>query len=308
MPSDKDSVAIERIGGGGGEDELPQLVIEKLMIRKPAQNRILLGPGVFLEFISYSTSHQDSSTRISDFNPIFRLETTPTVISCQPNHTPATAVWLAGLVSSSAALPRTVPALIGFEVQRPCSTQDGSDDGRSAEKIASDEKFELVLRSVGVGTSDAFALGYGYGLAGICVRKMIDLTAGPADFDAVGFVVLGEAEGEDQFAGGEVAGAAAKHLCLGFTRGGEAHNSADAVAVGFCADQFDAQAAIRNGGALSFVSKQVRGASVGGEEQVEAAVIIDIGVGGAASNAGRSESLPDGFGDFFKFSFANIAK
>jgi hypothetical protein len=52
------------------------------------------------------------------------------------------------------------------------------------------------------GGGDAFGFGDDDGLAGGDILQMIDLAAGPADFDAVGVVVLGQAEGKNQFAGG----------------------------------------------------------------------------------------------------------
>ena len=79
---------------------------------------------------------------------------------------------------------------------------------------------------------------------------------------------------------------------LRFSAGGELDGCADAVAIGFCADELDAQAAIRSGGALGFVSEQINRATIGGDQQVQATVVIDIGVGGAAADAGRSECRP----------------
>ena len=62
------------------------------------------------------------------------------------------------------------------------------------------------------------------------------------------------------------------------------------------------------GGALHFIPKQIHRAAVGGKQQVQAAVVIEIRVGGPAPHSGRGECLPKGLGDLFEFPFANIAK
>ena len=98
---------------------------------------------------------------------------------------------------------------------------------------------------------DALAFSNGDGGVGGDGGKAVELAAGPVDFDGVGFVALGEAEGEDEFAGGEVTGAAAEHFGLRFATTGELYDGADAVAIRFRADQFEAQAVIGSG-ALSF--------------------------------------------------------
>src|SRR6266436_3519849 len=59
------------------------------------------------------------------------------------------------------------------------------------------------------------------------------------------------------FARGEIAGTAAKHLGLRFSTGGNTHDRSQAIAVGFCADQLDAQALVRRGRALCIVPEQV---------------------------------------------------
>jgi hypothetical protein len=82
----------------------------------------------------------------------------------------------------------------------------------------------------------AFAFGYGYGLAGGYIREMIDLPAGPAELDRIGLLMLGQAEGKDEFAGGKITGAAAQHLRLGVSSDGGARDGANAIPIGFCAD------------------------------------------------------------------------
>src|SRR5215471_12503026 len=100
------------------------------------------------------------------------------------------------------------------------------------------------------GGGDALSFGDGEGCAGGDGGETIDLAAGPADFDGIGFVARAEAEGQDQFAGRKIAGAAAEHFRLGIAASGELYDSADAVAVGLGADQFETQAVIPSHGAL----------------------------------------------------------
>src|SRR5436309_702049 len=140
------------------------------------------------------------------------------------------------------------------------------------------------------GGSDALAFGYANGLASAHARTAVELAAGPTNFEGVGFFAVAEAKGQNEFAGGKVAGAAAEHLRLRLAASSEFDDCADAIAIRFCATEFDAQTAIRSGGALRFVAEQIHRAAVGGEQQIQTTVVIDVGVGGAAPHAGSSES------------------
>lgn len=55
------------------------------------------------------------------------------------------------------------------------------------------------------GRGDAFAFSDGESGAGGDGGEVVELAAGPVNFDGVGFVVWAEAEGEHKFAGGEIA-------------------------------------------------------------------------------------------------------
>ena len=150
-----------------------------------------------------------------------------------------------------------------------------------------------VFLAVGAGGGDALSFGHRPGLACAHIREPIDLTTGPANFDYVGFVFERKAKGQNEFAGGEVAGAAAKHLRLRFSPGRQPHSCPDAIAVGFCAGQLDAQTLVRCRRALCFIPKQIHRAAIGGEKKVQPAVVIEIGVGGAAPHSGSGEGLPE---------------
>src|SRR5258708_1390618 len=132
--------------------------------------------------------------------------------------------------------------------------------------------------------------------------------AGPANLDGVGFFIVREPESQNEFAGGKITGAAAEHLRLRFATCGQFDGCADAIAIGFCADQLDAQALVRGRIVLRFIPEQIYRAAVSGEQQVRPAIVVDIGIGGAAPHSGRSERLPERFRDFFEFALADIAE
>src|SRR5712692_7886507 len=98
------------------------------------------------------------------------------------------------------------------------------------------EKSTLFVFSEGAVGGDRFSFGYRYGLAGGPVRMAIALTTGPANLDGVGFLVVRDPESQNEFAGGEIAGAAAKHLRLRFAASAQFDGRADAVAIGFRPD------------------------------------------------------------------------
>src|ERR1700693_5097928 len=61
---------------------------------------------------------------------------------------------------------------------------------------------------------NAFAVFYRDGLSGFHVRQLVHLAAGPWNFDGVGFRLLTQAKGENQFALRKIAGAGAQHFLL----------------------------------------------------------------------------------------------
>ncbi len=91
-----------------------------------------------------------------------------------------------------------------------------------------------------------------------------------------------------------------------FSTGGDTHRRSQAIAVGFRANQLDAQALVRRRSALRIISEQVYRTAVRGKEQVQAAVIIEISVGGASPNTRGCERQTERLGDFLEFSFTVI--
>ncbi len=93
-----------------------------------------------------------------------------------------------------------------------------------------------------------------------------------------------------------------------FAASGEFYYCADAVAIGFCAHQFYAQAFIGCRRACGFIQKKIGRTAVGGKKKVESAVVVDVGVGGAAADARRVERLAKRIGHFLKIPFAKVAE
>src|SRR6185369_1273112 len=93
---------------------------------------------------------------------------------------------------------------------------------------------------------------------GFHVRQLIDLSAGPADFDSVRLRSCSQAEGQDSFALRQIARAAAQHLALCLAARSNAHEGAKSVAIGLCAFQPNSQAVIR----YSIITKKHDGPAV----------------------------------------------
>src|SRR5216684_1656560 len=106
---------------------------------------------------------------------------------------------------------------------------------------------------VSTGGCDPFSFGRRDGLTRGHARETIHLAAGPANLDAVGLFARRETEGQNKFARGKVAGAATEQLSLGFSAGSNTHGGSQAIAIGFRANQLDAQALIRRGRALCII-------------------------------------------------------
>src|SRR5215469_3491033 len=84
----------------------------------------------------------------------------------------------------------------------------------------------------------------------------------------------------------------------------QADHRTDAVAIGFGSDQLNAETVI----GASLVVIKVGRACVRGEEEIEEAVVIDIGVSRRAGDFRRGERLAHLVGDFGKFSAPEVAK
>src|ERR1700736_2911282 len=157
-------------------------------------------------------------------------------------------------------------------------------------------------------SADALSFSDSNGLAGANVRQMIYLPAGPANFHGFCFGMLRKAEGKRQLAGRKIAGSTADHLRLHLTRGCSSYHRSDAIAIGFIADEFNAQALVGFGGAGSFVVKKIYRTAIRGQQQVEASIVVKISVGSSTANTGRSKGGSGRFSNLHKISFAHVAK
>src|SRR6202035_432042 len=133
--------------------------------------------------------------------------------------------------------------------------------------------------------------------------QMVHLSAGPGNLHAVSPGCRAQAEGQDQFALGEIS-AAVQILILGVVADPEAHGGADAVAGGFCAHQLDSEAVVCAAG----VAEERGGSSVGGHQDVGVAVIIYVRESCAAAEAGRAEIGAEFEGYIFELSSAAVAE
>src|SRR5205823_73547 len=95
-----------------------------------------------------------------------------------------------------------------------------------------------------------------------------------------------QTEGEHQFALREITGSAAQHLPLLFAGILNSDHSANAVAVGTCAPQLYAQGVVP---ISTVISKQKRRTGIGGDEEVQIAVIINISIGSAPGDPGSAK-------------------
>src|SRR3954454_6953598 len=137
------------------------------------------------------------------------------------------------------------------------------------------------------------------------VRQLLDRATGPLDFDGSGDGLGAQAEGESQVALRAVAGAAADAVPLLARLAFDADDGADAVAIRLRAHGADGEPVIA---IAAVIAEKVGGAVVGGDEQVEVAVMVDVGVGGAASDDGAAEFGGHGRGGVFEFAFAGVAE
>jgi len=94
---------------------------------------------------------------------------------------------------------------------------------------------------------------------------------------------------------GEVAGTGADLAGLDLAVGVKVDVCADGVSIGFRADQMKADAAVSG---LLIVAVEIGGTVIGGEEEIEIAVAIEIRDGEAAAYFGLGETAPELSGYF----------
>src|SRR5215469_877250 len=144
----------------------------------------------------------------------------------------------------------------------------------------------------------------GEGLTCRDVREFLDLTAWPLDLDVFGLGVRAQSKRQHQFALREVARTRAQHLPLLVATGGQTNDRTDAIAIRSCANEFEAQAVIRP----PFVMKQVGWPAIGGDNHIEEAVIVDVGISGRAGYFRSGKRLAHLSGDFRELSSPEIAE
>ena len=145
-----------------------------------------------------------------------------------------------------------------------------------------------MLEGLGCG----FCCGFvdGEDLVGGDVFEGLDDAAGPVDFDGVGLFGCAEAEVGSLVAGGEIAAAGGDGHPLRAGGGGEFDLCADGVAVAAMADEQQGEPVV---GGFDFVAEDVGGATVGGDDGVDAAIVVEVSGGEASCDPGL---LEDGSG------------
>ena len=141
------------------------------------------------------------------------------------------------------------------------------------------------------------------------IRERIFLPAGPhdgeADFPA--FFRLAQPEGERQFALRQIARTGLHHAKQpGALARRSPYLGADAVAIGARADGLHAQHVVL---VAVVVAQQSRRAIVGGDHQIQVAVVVEIGVGRApADDRPGSDAGPNLARHFFELALAQVAE
>src|SRR6266478_3839108 len=148
--------------------------------------------------------------------------------------------------------------------------------------------FKALVRSVGVQILEFF-LG----------------AAGPFHLHALDLRSLAQPESQRRFRLRKIARPALHHARLRLPIVKNAHQRADSVAVRFRTDQMKANAAISSG---VLVAIKISGAVVGGQQDVEIAVAIEVSVGQAAAYFGLREAATDIRSDVAEFPAAFVQK
>src|SRR5271166_5864224 len=112
------------------------------------------------------------------------------------------------------------------------------------------------------------------GAAGWEIFMFVDAAAGPLDYHTVDLVALSDAERDWQLGLRQITRTAADHARLVAGAVKQANHSADRIPVGLGPLQLEANAAIAIG---DVGAEQVGITAVGGNENVEVAVAIEIG-------------------------------
>src|ERR1035438_1944550 len=125
---------------------------------------------------------------------------------------------------------------------------------------------------------DTAGFVYDEELVGGHIGELLAGAAGPLHFQRHGGS-LTEPEGERQVAGRSVAGTAAHHIPLLPRPALYAHHGADTVAIRFRPGQAHVQPVVA---VAAIVAIQVRGTVIGGNQNIEVAIAVEVRIGGAA--------------------------
>src|SRR6185312_11961264 len=151
--------------------------------------------------------------------------------------------------------------------------------------------------------SDSLSFFHNHGLIAIEIAQVVHLSAWPVNLYGVRFSSSAQAESHDQLTLRQIA-AAVQHLVLRVRSVFQADDGANAVAVGLVSNELDSQAMIGS----ADIAEEDHCPGVGGNEQVEVAVVIDICISRSAGHARRAELRPHLRRHLFKLSLPQVVK
>ncbi len=142
-------------------------------------------------------------------------------------------------------------------------------------------------------------------LAGVQVPELLHETAGPFDHHTVRAVAPRQPKRHRQLRLRQVARSGLHHARLRAVRRSDAHHRANAVAIRFRASQTQAQGPIAG---CYIVAIKIRGALIGGDQQIEIAVAIEVAVRESAADFRRCETAAQLRRDVVETAFAVVQK
>jgi hypothetical protein len=134
------------------------------------------------------------------------------------------------------------------------------------------------------------------------IFQLIDLAAGPGDFERINFGVFAQAEEDAWVAGGHVAHAALGLFDVSPIACADFEGSAEAVAIGFCPDEENLEKVIS---VAAVVAKKHRIVTAIVDGQIDIAIVVKIRGGDATPGDGAAEiGAERAIGNFFELAFA----
>ena len=155
------------------------------------------------------------------------------------------------------------------------------------------------------GIADTFAFDALVGPPRAQVLELLDLPAGPMQYSPFDRVAPAHTESNRHFGLRQVTGSALHHTRLGFAAARNPHHSADSIAIGFRPYEPETN------GSMSIqliVAVKMDGPLVGGDEDIQVSIAIEIAKCCAAPDLGIREAAAQGSGHVLESTAALIEK